>query len=222
MKTLEEILKASEKPSVSETLKALATSLKQEDEDRVAGFAPLVDKLMALVTQVNEKVDALCAKPDVVFPEPKEFPSEIAITKPDWYKEPEESDMSWVPNLTNSVRYDGDKTRKVLMEILDKLNEEPPILEEKSEPKTVNSAAVRSRRTTQWKRFDNYDQKNLINPSGDGVTWFMPDSLIPNSETVKLDGAVSMLNNDYTLIGNKILFVNNQTGSQIEIRGQVK
>jgi hypothetical protein len=225
---LEDYIEKSNSGDVKGAMEALVKALQEKDEESLQSFIKTQESIDSKLTDLCSLMEKLVSKPD---PEQREFPEYQKVTMdcPEWYVPPiadEKQDMSWVAGITNSIRFDGEQTRKVLQQILDNLNEEDAeeeLTETKPEPKTVNSAAVRSRRTTQWKRFDNYSLNNLLNPSGDNQTYFMPDSLIPNSETVRLNGGTPLLNSDYTVTGNKLFFtVPNIVGAQIEIRGQIK
>ena len=227
-KTLADFIEQSESGDIKGALATLVEGIKKQDEANDELYNKTQTTIAERLTELCSLVEKLIARPD---PEQKEFPEvqKVSMDCPEWYippSEDKEQDMSWVAGITNSFRFDGEQTRKILQQILDNLNEEDAEeepTEAKPESKTVNSAAVRSRRTTQWKRFDNYSLNNLLNPSGDNQTYFMPDSLIPNSETVRLNGGTPLLNSDYTVTGNKLFFtVPNIVTAQIEIRGQIK
>lgn len=228
MPTLEEIARQSESGDTRGAFRILMDRIRLEEDtkndDQHAAILDALKKIADGHEKIQKTLEAILNRP---HPKQQEFPDlqKVSMDVPEWYIPPSEPNLTWVAGLTNSIRYDGEQTRNILNDILDKLSEERVEEEReevKPEPKTVNSAAVRSRRTTQWKRFDNYNLNNILNPNNDGQTFFLPDSLILNSERVSLNGGAPLLNSDYTLTGNKLFFNQNQTGSQIDVRGQVK
>jgi hypothetical protein len=245
-KTLEDLIKEGDVtdiktalPSLVEHLNSLSDGIKEQEKGKLASFQKVLEgivesnkSLAEAIKGISDNIEKIANRPEPKFPEPKDFPKEMRVwmDKPAWQKDPEKLDMAAAlkplfAKLSNAISMENQKTNTILLALL---NKEPETKEEateepKAESRTVNTGSVRSRRTTQWKRFDNYDLKNLLNPSGDNQTYFMPDSLIPNSETIRLNEGLPLKNSDYTLSGNKIFFsVINQPGTIIEIRGQVK
>lgn len=164
-----------------------------------------------------------------------EFPKvqEVSMPKPDWYKEYDWDSMyekctlslvkafqPFFVEMTKTIVSEGEKTRQALNDYT--IEEDG---ETKTEPKTVNTAALRNRRTTQWK-IATYPQvigtSGLIS-GGDGKTFYLPSAIIPNSETIRINQAIPLSHGiDYTITGNKIVYALDQTGQQQEVRYQVK
>lgn len=230
-KTLEDILKESEGSSVNEAIGVLAQAVKNQDADFKINLQSDLQELKNFCASFLEKIDeqlklqgAILAKPDPVFPdfpEQKEFPTEINVKRPSWYQEPIEVDYEKIAEMVYA-RMAG---------TLQKINKKPIIIEKEiqitqpEEKKKGKSAGGAVRRTAQWNifTFPNLPGTRKITSAGDGFTYYLDNALVINSETIRLNGATPLSQGvDYTFTGNKIVFINNQTGSQIEVRGQNK
>ena len=233
---LEEILKQNDKGEVKEALAGLMTSIEKQEKEKLDAFHEVLANIVISQKALTEAMGGMkmvlqqiLERPHPEFPEPKEFPEvqTVHMEKPDWYVEPKEADTRWIPNLSNSIRYDGEKTREVLKAILDKLNEEKEeeVEEIKEAPKTVNTGALRTRKTVQW-RIATYPQVTGtvgMTAKGDGLTYYLPSAVIKNSEMVRLNGAAPLsYGEDYSISGNAVIFVQDQTESKIEVKYQTK
>lgn len=236
--TLEEVLKQSETGDVQGALKTLGEFLKFQDKDKFESLLKSFNDIGEANRAVAIKLDVIAGTLEKILTRPDQeqkdiiFPSvqEVSMQKPDWYEEYDWDEMyeNWTKmlvsafapffsDLKNTIIAQGNKTRDLPIK-----KEEP----KESEPvKTVNSAAVRSRRTTQWK-IATYPQVTgtvAIISSGDGKTYYLPSAVIQNSETIRLNGDVPLSHGvDYTISGNKVTYFLDQTTSQQEIRYQTK
>lgn len=233
--TLEDLIPKTGSAEVKEAITKIAEFLKSEEQSELSSISEAIKKFSETSTVFKESLDAMMKCQDktnellqqLLNKEDSEieFPKvqKVVMEKPDWYAEPQEDDKLWVANLINSIRYEGDRTRAILKQILEKEVEEvEPEKEEVKPIKTVSTGSLRTRRTVVWRRFDNYDLKNITS-AGDGITFYLPDSLIKDSEFVYLNGGSPLKNSDYTLTGNCLVFKNgDQSNSQIMVKGQVK
>ena len=229
--TLESFIEQADNGDIKGALKKLGEWMNSQDDESVERFFKTQEEIAMKLADVCTALEKIISRPDPIFPETK-FPEnqKVSMEKPEWYKEPiepKENDLTWVAGLTNSIRYDGDQTRKLLSQILDSLNErrdsEP--MEGKTEPKTVNTAALRTRRTVQWKiaTFPQVTGTVGLLSKGDGLTFYLPSAVIQNSESVRLNGGAPLSHGvDYSINGNAVTFIQDQTNSTIEIKYQVK
>lgn len=231
--TLEEIIKNNDGADVKNSVKNIAEYFKASENGQLDALVKVQENIVSclndLCNKMNEQTQVLekilnRPDPSFDFPEPPEY-QKVTMDAPEWYVPPVPESQDWVMNLVNSLRAEGDKTRKLLQAILEKENIEIMSEPVKEELKTVNTAAVRSRRTTQWKvaTYPQVTGTSAIVSAGDNHTYYLPSAVIPNSETVRLNNGIpSSHGADYTLSGNKLVFVQDQTGSTMEVRFQVK
>lgn len=241
-KTLEQLIEESSSGDFKEQLGSLIKNMKDNEGSKLNAFLDVlkgvIDSQKELTTAINNMASALediKNRPDPKFPEfpkQKDFPSEMKITKPSWWKDPQSIDFEGIMKkhantIKSHISQESEATNGILMAILGKEPEQLEVIasQKKDSPRTVNSAAVRSRRTTQWRiaTFPQVAGTLAMISAGDGFNYYLPDSCISNSETGRLNGGLPLSHGvDYTISGNKITFQENQNGSLQEWRWQNK
>lgn len=240
-KTLEEIIKESEKGDIGNAVKVLGEYLKSVDEQKQNEFHSIFEdineslkELISIHKEGHKQSHALLEKILNKEEESIEFPKiqEVSMAKPDWYEEYDWDAMyqSWTKMLVKAFRPFFEDIKNIIakensatrasLESRDQIEEK-----EEQEIKTVSTGSVRSRRTTQWSiaTFPQISGTAGLISAGDNLTYYLPDSCIPNSETIRLNGGNPLSHGiDYTITGNQIVFVQNQSNSQIEVRWQKK
>ena len=217
---------------VNEAIRTIAEHLKTAESDKLDAFTSTLKDISEETKASNQRViDALekntaimqkiLERPDPKFPEIPPYPEQKEFPKfPEF---PEQEKLSpLLEELIERIAVEHNTTRGVLMDILNK-EPEPSMAEEiKKEGKfPLNIGSIRRRARWEISTYPNIAGTGSIVSKGDGFTFYLPFSPIKNSETVRLNGGLPMSQGvDYTLTGNALVFVQNQTGSQIEVRSQ--
>ena len=236
--TLEEILKQSEKGDIKGSLASLIETIRGSEEDKLNKFNDTLSGIVESNSKLAESMDGLKSllekianRPDPIFPEPidhSEVLNQIASRPdpkfPEQLPYPETKDLSpLIEELIERIGNEHSATRIVLNDLLNK-DTNVVLTEGKDGKKMTLGGGVGSiRRRARWEiaTFPRLNGTLEIKSAGDGVTFYLPFAPIKNSETIRLNGGLPMSTGvDYTITGNQLLFVQNQTGSQIEMRAQ--
>lgn len=222
---LDEILKES-RGSVKDSLAALIQHIsEQEDKDLESVASTLTEiaqgqrLLLKSEAETQRLLQAILDKEqkEVVIPPYPEFPKSFAVSN---FPPHQKIDM---PTLsTAGVEAMLAETNLLLQELVAKetpaSNDEARPTDDapKSSPRSPGGAV---RRRNKWVRASTAEGN--ITSAGDGLSFYLPWSPIPNSETVRLNGAAPLSQGeDYTISANKITFVLDQSSSKIEVRAQ--
>lgn len=229
-KTLSDIIQETNDAGLKESLSALIEAIKAENEKQ---WLALAQEVRDSIKSIQEDVKSILSKPDPKFPEVK-FPEKMMIDRPEWYQEPKATDHAktaeavgglLLPHfikLLERTANEHEKTRQSIEDLGYQYNkpEQPkpgkPVVK-MSKKRQMNLGSVK--RHLRWRKASTTDG-SLTNPSGDGVTWYLPSTPEPLSETIRLNGGLPILTEDYTMKANAIIFTLNQSGSKIEVRYQ--
>lgn len=243
-KTIEELINESDSGSLKEQLSGVIKTIEKQEGDKLNGFLEtlkgIVDSNKATaeaMKNIASDIKRIADRPDPEFPEPKDFPElqKVHMDRPDWQKDAEPINHDaignavaklLVPLLEELIERTGNEhsaTRAVLVDLLNKEPEIPEAPKGKKEKVTVGGGVGSIRRRARWEiaTFPQLPGTMAITTKGDGTTFYLPFAPIKNSETIRLNGGLPMSNGiDYNLNGNRLTFIQNQTGSQIEMRAQ--
>lgn len=232
MKTLQDILQESDTVGIKDSLAQVVKFLESKDTEQLDTLVALLQKSVAMndewaamnkallssAAETNRLLQSILGRPDPAFPaypEPKEFPALPAY--------PEPKDVS--PLLEELIERTGNEaraTREVLNDILNsRADGETPQEEKKDGKFPLNIGSIRRHSRWQIATIPNLPGTAAITAKGDGLTFYLPFQPIKFSETIRLNGGLPLSQGvDYTLTGNQLVFTQNQTGSQIEMRAQ--
>lgn len=209
---------------IKEAISSLHKMIEDRDNSSIERFISVINEIPQMLSSIEKVLQSILERPDPVFPEQKEFPLFPEFPKAEKFPEmPVSVDTSpLLQELIEAIHNEHASTREAIANIPTPERIETPL--ETEELKKAKSAGGAVRRTAQWNIFTYPNQpgtRKISNPSGDGLTWYLDNALISNSETIRLNGATPLSQGvDYAFNGNKIVFVQNQSGSQIEVRGQ--
>ena len=235
MPDLKDIIKNTDSKDLRGQLESITKNIKEQEDDKLNAF---LDTLQGIVesnketskalTRATDILEKILNRPNPEFPEQKEvqFPKvqEVSMKRPNWYKEPEKLEIDFkllakelaphFSSLEEKIGNEHDMTRDAIYNTETQI---PESVEKKKGVQPMNIGSIR--RHSRWQMAST--SKGNITSAGDGLTFYLPFAPIPLSETVRLNGGLPLSNGeDYTMTGNKIVFVQDQTGSKIEVRAQ--
>jgi hypothetical protein len=238
------------KGDVKGTLKSLIEALKNNEDDKISQFKDMLSGVMESnksLTETMKKVMAVLEKianrPDPKFPQPidhSDVLKQIANRADAPLPEPIDHEAigeavarhisPHIQELTEGMRNEHGATRGILNDILNKDSAvyapepaEKASRKSKGDKFTIGGGVGSIRRRARWEiaTYPNIVGTAAITSKGDGLNYYLPFAPIKNSETIRLNGGLPLSQGvDYTLTGNNLLFVQNQSGSQIEMRAQ--